>query len=166
MQFVPFESLKEKVQFPFKELNYQNCVKQRGEVVTSSFHGSKFLDKKQTRKHKVTDSHCFKLHRPYQFHFICQMLGKYSGVESERTISKFRKRNFVVFSPTSTKRAREIKNIHVAVVQRRLRKGVMHMQSCCSANLNLFLFLPFLLSLPSSFLKLLIELFSLYVFFS
>ena len=93
------------------------------------------------------------------------MLGKFSGVESERTISKFRKRNFVVFLPTSTKRAREIKNIHVAVVQRRLRKGVMHMQSCCSANLNLFLFLPFLLSLPSSFLKLLIELFSLYVFF-
>ena len=78
------------------------------------------------------------------------MLGKFSGVESERTISKFRKRNFVVFLPTSTKRAREIKNIHVAVVQRRLRKGVMYMQSCRSANLNLFLFLPFLLSLPSS----------------
>ena len=97
------------------------------------------------------------------------MLRKFSRVESERTISKFRKRNFkknfVVFSTTSTKRAREIKNIHVAVVQRRLRKGVMHMQSCCAANLNLFLFLPFLLSLPSSFLKLLIELFSLYVFF-
>ena len=34
------------------------------------------------------------------------MSGKFSGVESERTISKFRKRNFVVFSPTSTKRAR------------------------------------------------------------
>ena len=70
-----------------------------------------------------------------------------------------------MFSPTSTKRAHEIKNIHVAVVQRRLRKGVMHMQSCCAANLNLFLFLRFLLSLPSSFLKVLIELFSLYVFF-
>ena len=98
------------------------------------------------------------------------MLGKFSGVESERTISKFRKRNlkknFVVFSTTSTKRAREIKNIQVAVVQRRLRKGVMHMQSCCFVNLKLFLFFPFLLSLPSSFLKLLIELFSLYVFFS
>ena len=62
------------------------------------------------------------------------MLGKFSGVESERTISKFRKRNFVVFLPTSTKRAREIKNIHVAVVQRRLRKGVMHMQSCCQSK--------------------------------
>ena len=99
------------------------------------------------------------------------MFGKFSGVESERTISKFRKKNlkkkiFVVFSPTSTKRAREIKNIHAAVVQRRLRKGVMHVQSCCSANLNLFLFLPFLLPLPSSFLKVLIELFNLYVFFS
>ena len=72
------------------------------------------------------------------------MLGKFSGVESERTISKFRKRNlkkknFVVFSLTSTKRAREIKNIHVAVVQRTLRKGVMHMQSCCqSKTISLF----------------------------
>ena len=66
------------------------------------------------------------------------MLRKFSGVESERTISKLRKRNFkknfVVFSTTSTKRAREIKNIHVAVVQRRLRKGVMYMQSCCQSK--------------------------------
>ena len=41
------------------------------------------------------------------------------------------------------KRAREIRRFHVAVVQRRLRnvqKSVMHVQSCCFANLNLLLF--------------------------
>ena len=49
---------------------------------------------------------------------------------------------------SSTKR--EIRHFHVVIVQRWLRKvqkRVMHVQSCCSANLNLFLFLP--LSLPS-----------------
>ena len=43
--------------------------------------------------------------------------------------------------PSSTKR--EIRLVHVVVVQRRLRnvqKSVMHVQSCCSANLNLLLF--------------------------
>ena len=43
----------------------------------------------------------------------------------------------------SIKRAREIRKFHVAVVQRRLRnvqKSVMHVQSCCFANLNLLLF--------------------------
>ena len=29
---------------------------------------------------------------PFQFHLICQMLAKFSGVECERTVSKFRKR--------------------------------------------------------------------------
>ena len=59
--------------------------------------------------------------------------------------------------PSSTKR--EIRYFHVVVVQRRLRnvlKSVMHVQSCCSANLNLLLFLPLslLLPSPSSLLKL------------
>ena len=43
--------------------------------------------------------------------------------------------------PSSTKR--EIRHFHVVVVQRRLRnvqKSVMHVQSCCFANLNLLLF--------------------------
>ena len=46
--------------------------------------------------------------------------------------------------PSSTKR--EIRHFHVVVVQRRLRnvqKSVMHVQSCCFANLNLFLFCRF-----------------------
>ena len=41
--------------------------------------------------------------------------------------------------PSSTKR--EIRHFHVVAVQRRLRnvqKSVMHVQSCCSANLLLF----------------------------
>ena len=45
--------------------------------------------------------------------------------------------------PSSTKR--EFSHFHVVVVQRRQRnvsKSVMHVQSCCFANLNLLLFCP------------------------
>ena len=73
------------------------------------------------------------------------MLAKFSGVESERTVFKLRKRNrnFCVVFAYSIKRAREIRKFHVAVVQRRLRnvqKGVMHVQGCRFANINLLLF--------------------------
>ena len=57
--------------------------------------------------------------------------------------------------PSSTKR--EFRHFHVVVVQRRQRnvqKSVMHVQSCCFANLNLLLFLPSSLPSPSSLLKL------------
>ena len=43
--------------------------------------------------------------------------------------------------PSSTKR--EIRRFHVVVVQRRLRnvqENVMHVQSCCFANVNILLF--------------------------
>ena len=56
---------------------------------------------------------------------------------------------------SSTKR--EIRHFHVVVVQGRQRnaqKSVMHVQSCCFANLNLLLFWPFSLTSPSSLLKL------------
>ena len=59
---------------------------------------------------------------PIQFHLICQILAKFSGIESERAVSRLRKRKrkfFVVFT-YSIKRAREIRKFHVAVVQRRL----------------------------------------------
>ena len=82
-----------------------------------------------------------------QFLLICQMLAKLSGVESESTISKFRKRKrkfaCCVHLPYSITRTREIRKFHVAVVQRRLRhvqKSVMHVQSCCFANISLLLF--------------------------
>ena len=87
------------------------------------------------------------------------MLGKFSGVKSERTASKFRKRKrkllCCVFT-SSFKPVREIRRFHVAVVQRRLRnvqKSVMQVQSCCFDNVNLLLVLPFLLPSPSSLLK-------------
>ena len=59
--------------------------------------------------------------------------------------------------PFATKR--EIRHFHVVVVQRRLRnvqKSVMHVQSCCFANLNLLVLFSFSLPLPSpsSLLKL------------
>ena len=49
------------------------------------------------------------------------------------------KENFCTVFTNSIERAREIRKFHVAVVQRRLRnvqKGVMHVQSCCFANIN------------------------------
>ena len=51
--------------------------------------------------------------------------------------------NFAVVFTHSIKRAHEIRKFHVAVVQRRLRniqKSVMHVQSCCFANMNHLLF--------------------------
>ena len=62
------------------------------------------------------------------------MLATFSGVESERTIPKFRKRNlknFCVVFTYSIKRTCEIRKFHVAVVQRRLRnvqKSVINVQ--------------------------------------
>ena len=75
------------------------------------------------------------------------MLAKFSGVESERTVSKFRKEkeNFCVVLTNSIKWARKIRKFHVSVVQRQLQKSVMHVQSCsfatiqCIPIINLFL---------------------------
>ena len=58
-----------------------------------------------------------------QFHLTCIMLAKFSGVESERTVSKLRKRKFCVGFTYSTKQARVIRKFHGAVVQRRLRNA-------------------------------------------
>ena len=69
------------------------------------------------------------------------MLAKFSGVEPERTASKF-----TGLFTHSIKLSREMRKIHVAVVQRFLRnvqKSVMHVQSC-SAYINpLFFFTVF-----------------------
>ena len=99
---------------------------------------AKFLDdtkpKTKSEKWSCTVSNFIEL---TQFHLICQMLGKFSGVKSERTVSNFRQRKrkllCCVFTP-SFKPVREIRRFHVAVVQRKLRnvlKSVMHVQSCC-----------------------------------
>ena len=75
------------------------------------------------------------------------MLANLSGVESESTISKFRKRKrkflCCVHLPYYLTGTREIGKFHVAIVQRRLRyvqKSVMHVQSCRFANVSLLLF--------------------------
>ena len=68
------------------------------------------------------------------------MLAKFSGVESERNISKLRERK--------RKFSRCVHLLHktglkLGIVQRRLRKAqksVMHVQSFCFANINLLLF--------------------------
>ena len=68
---------------------------------------------------------------------IRQMLANVSGVEFKKTVSKFRKRK---------RKSLSCFHVHFAkrwVVQRRQRnvwKCVMHVQSCCFVNLNLFLF--------------------------
>jgi len=86
-----------------------------------------------------------------QFHLICKIMAKFSGIESLRTVFKFRKRklkeNFCVLFTNSIKRACEIRKFHVAVAQRELRnvqKSMTHVQSCCFANIhvNLLLFCP------------------------
>ena len=75
------------------------------------------------------------------------MLANLSGVESESSISKFRKRKrkflCCVHLPYYLTGTREIGKFHVAIVQRRLRyvqKSVMHVQSCRFANVSLLLF--------------------------
>ena len=74
------------------------------------------------------------------------MLEKFSGLEFEKNISKFRKRkrefNCVLFT-YSIKRAREVWKFHATVVQRRLRnvqKSVMDVQN------NLLFFFAFFCS--------------------
>ena len=80
-----------------------------------------------------------------QFHLICQILAKFLGLNPKGrylSVQKGKEIFYVVFT-CSIKRAREIRKFHVAVVQRRLRnvqKSVMHVQSCCFANLNRLLF--------------------------
>ena len=89
------------------------------------------------------------------FHLICQMLAKFSGLNPKGpylSLEKERETFCVVFT-YSVKQVHEIRKFHLPVVQRWLKnvqKSVMHVQSCCFANINLLLFLPF--SLPSPLL--------------
>ena len=77
--------------------------------------------------------------------FNLSYVGEIFCIESERTVFEFRKHKetFCVVFTYSVKRANEISKFHVAVVQRWLKnvqKSVMHVQSCCFANINLLLF--------------------------
>ena len=72
------------------------------------------------------------------------MLAKFSGLNPKGPYLRFGKKiHFCVVFTDSINRAREIRKFHVAVRQQRLQnvqKGVMHVQSCSFANLNLLLF--------------------------
>ena len=71
------------------------------------------------------------------------MLVKFSGVESRRIISKFRKRKNIFVFTYFMKRKHEIKTFHVGVMQpwlRNIQKGMMHMWSCCFVKIYLLLF--------------------------
>ena len=59
-----------------------------------------------------------------QFHLICRMMAKTSGVKCKRTVSKSRKGKIIFFCVVLAffvNRVREIRTFHVAVVQRWLR---------------------------------------------
>ena len=74
-----------------------------------------------------------------QFHLICQMMAKFSGFKSERTEFRKRKRKFLRCALLLGKAGAWT----LIVVQRRLRnlqKSVMHVHSCCFADINLLLF--------------------------
>ena len=86
--------------------------------------------------------------------FNLSYVGEIFCIESERTVSEFRKdkETFCFVFTYSVKRAHEISKFHVAVVQRWLKnvqKSVMHVQSCCFTFINLLFFLPFSLPSPS-----------------
>ena len=73
---------------------------------------------------------------------IRQMLANFSGLEFFKTVSNFRKRKKIAVVCSSSPK-RETRHFHVVVVQwrpRSVQKCVMHVQSCCFANLNLLLF--------------------------
>ena len=77
--------------------------------------------------------------------FNLSNVGEIFWIESKRTISEFRKdrETFCVVFTYSVKQVHEIRKFHLPVVQRWLKnvqKSVMHVQSCCFANINLLLF--------------------------
>ena len=88
---------------------------------------------------------------------ICKILVDFSGVQFQRTVSKFRKRKRKSLSCVHFAIKSEIRQFHVVVVQQRQRnvqKRVMRVQSCCFANLSLLFFCPLLLLLSLLLLKL------------
>ena len=73
------------------------------------------------------------------------MLAKFSGLNPKGPYLSLEKGKETILCRVHLRRkeAREIRKVHVAVVQRWLRnvqKSVMHVQSCCFTNINLLLF--------------------------
>ena len=98
---------------------------------------------------RATLSHLFHLVRSVKY---WQFLLELNFKRLYRSSGKEKGSRCLVFT-SSTKR--EIRHFHVVVVQwrqRNVQKSVMHVQSCCLANLNPLFFLPFSLTSPSSLL--------------
>ena len=98
---------------------------------------------------------CLKLYRAYSISFnSSNVVLELNSNRLYQSSGKERESCCLVF-PSSTRR--EIRHFHVVVVQRRQRnvqKSVMHVSSCCFANLNLLVFSPFSFLSPSSLLEL------------
>ena len=93
------------------------------------------------------NSRCLKLYRTYSISFNLSHVDKFFGSWILKDCIKVQQLSFsekescCLVYRSSTKP--EIRHFHVVVVQRRhrnVRKSVMHVQSCCFANLNLLLF--------------------------
>ena len=88
---------------------------------------------------------------PWQQNLLMTTNPKFTQKENSRCFKK-ENENFCVVFTYSMKRAREIRKFHIAVIQGWL-KSLMYEQSCCLANINLRIFLPFLLPSPWSYLS-------------
>ena len=114
---------------------------------------AKFWDENKPKIHLKSKFALFKLVGLIQFHFICQMLEKFCGLNRTGpyvSLEKEKETFCVVFTYS-------VKLAHVTVVQQQLKnvqKSVLNVQSCCFAKINLLLFLPFSLPLPSLLPKL------------
>ena len=96
------------------------------------------------KRHLKMNSHFLKLYRAYSISFNSSNVGKFFWswiLKDCIKVQEKKKKVVVLCSHASTKR--EIRHFHVVIVQRRLRnvqKCVMHVQSCCFANINLLVF--------------------------
>ena len=95
-------------------------------------------------KCEFVNSRCLELYRAYSISFNSSNVGEFFWswiLKDCMTVHEKKKKVVVLSVPSSTKR--EIRHFHVVVVQRRLRnvqKRLMHVWSCCFANINLLLF--------------------------
>ena len=97
-------------------------------------------------------------HSPDSISFKCQMLTIFSGLNSKRlygSSGKEKESHCLVFTSS---RKREFFKVFSrrsrAATAKKCIKNVMHVQSCCFANLNLLLFFSFSSPSPSSLLTL------------
>ena len=99
------------------------------------------------KRYFISEFTLFQNHRSYSISFnLSKNVGQiFWGCTRKDRIFKFRKRTrkFCFVFIYSIRRARDIRNFYIAVVQRRLRnvqKSQMLVQNCCFADLNLMLF--------------------------